>query len=473
MWLLMFRVWARPLSVEDALDQALQNNLELAQRRLDNAVVRHRLTQARGAFDPRLLAGINVDQRKTPSNAATDVGTAQAVVTSSSTSWNVGLNQALPTGGTVNASLTEFQTTTDSTNALSSRFISRQVGVGLNQPLLRGIGIGALTQLRDAQLDQAAQELVWQSQLEATVIAVSGAYWGLVSAREQQAIAQRGVDLAQAQLAETRERLDAGFAGSGDVLQVQVLVGQAQRSLVNATADMASAEDALARLLGLPLAEAPDLQPTDVPEVPEGLPERAGVLAEAQQRNASLGIARVNLERAERAARRGKNGTLPDLGLNANASWSAGGDDPQVVRSDLFQNPAPSYGMGLTVGLPIVPRQAFATFATSSIAKEQATLAFEAAQQDLEVSVARAVRAMDRDRAGLVAAVQTLEFARLSLEAQQELLGEGRGSTRDVVDSLEALRAAEAAELNAKIALQLSVLQTEQIAGTLVGPPLD
>jgi outer membrane protein len=468
MWWCLLAAFARPLSFDEALDEALDSNLELASQRLDNERVHVQLVRARGGFDPRLTAGVSVDQSRTPSNQATDVGGAAAVVTSSSRSTSLGLTQALPTGGALSASASESQTVTDSTNALSARFVSNRVGVNLSQPLLRGAFLGELATLRDAQLAVAVQELAWRQQLEQLVLSVADAYWGLVSARERLVLAERGVQLAAEQLDDTKERLREGFAGTGDVLQVEVALGQASAARVDAEAGVGSASDRLARLLGLPLAEGARLELTDLPELPDRLPSAEELAATAEERNAALGIARLQLLAAERDARRGRNAALPDLSLDAGASLSAGGVEPAAVRADLFGNPAPSYGAGLTLGLPVVPRQALADLATARIGLQQAQLAWEAAQQDLQLSVADAARDLQRQQASLANAQATRQVAAQSLAAQQELLDEGRGSTRDVVDALEALRSAEASELDARIQLQLALLRAEQVAGLLV-----
>ncbi len=468
MWWWCLQALARPLSFEAALDQALQANLELASQRLDNDRLHYQLVRARGGFDPRLSARVSADQSRTPSNQATDVGGPASVVTTSSTGWSAGLDQALPTGGALAVSASEQQTRTDSTNALSARFVSSQVGVSVSQPLLRGIGQGDLAVLRDAELAASTQEVVWRQQLEQMVLSVSDAYWGLVSAREQLAIADRGVQLAQEQLASTQERLAEGFAGSGEVLQVQVSLGQAERTRVDIAASVGSAEDRLARLLGMSVGEGPDLQLTDRPTVPDALPGREQLLEQAMANNAQLELARRVLEQARRDARRGKNGALPDLTFDAGASLSSGGVEPAAVREQLWANPAPSYGVGLSVGLPLIPRQALADHAIAKVGLEQAELAMQAVEQDVALLVADAARDLDRSRAALVNAEATREVAALSLAAQRELLTEGRGATRDVVDALEALRGAEAAELDARIQLQLSVLRAEQAAGLLV-----
>lgn len=455
-------------SLDAALDRALEANLELARQRRGNAIVRHRLTLARAGFDPRLTAGVSTNQSKTPSNQATDVTADGSVVTSGGTSWNVGLSASLPSGGSVSAGVFEFQSTTDSANALSDTFVNTSAQVAVQQPLLRGLGFGALATLRDAHLEVTAQELRWRAALESTVVEVADAYWGVVAAREALGIADRAVELAEQQLADTLERQEAGFAGSGDVLQVRVSLGQARRAAVDARARVGASEQRLSRLLDLPLDGGEALALTDRPEVPSDLPARDALLVAAQKGNATLALARIDFERARRAARRARNEALPDLDLSGSAGWSAGGTDAGAVRRGLVDNPAPSARLGVSLALPVIPRTAAARVGIAGLELEQAELALEAAEADLVLAVDGVIRDLERDAGGLEAARQTLEYARASLEAQRELLSEGRGSTRDVVDALESLRSAEQAELEARITLQGTLYRALRVAGTLI-----
>ena len=192
------------------------------------------------------------------------------------------------------------------------------------------------------------------------------------------------------------------------------------------------------------------------------------LLALARAGNAQLQIARLERERAQRQVRQSRNAALPNLDVDADVGLAAGGTDPKAVRSALFTQPAPSWGVGATLGLPLFLRESRARLGSAAIQAEQAELQLQAAEQDLFLRVDAAVRNLRRDRANLVVATQTLEFARASLEAQRELLDEGRGATRDVVDALESLRAAEASELDARIACQTSQLAANRIGGTLL-----
>lgn len=466
MWLLTIGlVYGSPLSLDDALLAAFADNLELQQQRHGVTLARHRLNVARAGFDPQLTAGVSTNRSATPTNDVTD---GADILRSQSTSWSVGLEQALPSGGSVGARISEFTNDSNSQNASSNVFWTDNLSLSFNQPLLRGLTGGALQQLRDAHLDAAQAELTWRSQQESKFLEVTVAYWNLLSAREQLIIAVRSHELAEEQLRQTLERQTAGFAGSGDVLQVKVLVGGAQRQELFARANVNSAALRLARLMGRPLAEAEEVELSDRPTVPNTFPTVEQLAARAVAGNAGFLSATIDFERARRAATRARINALPAVNLNASAGFSAGATTATAVRQQLVTSPAGSVGVGVNVALPLIPREAAARLGMATLSLEQAELQLEAAEQDLHIDVVDAVRTIERDVASLTAAAQTLEFALASLDAQKELLAEGRGSTRDVINALESLRSAQASELDARIAVQRSLQASARLTGDLL-----
>jgi outer membrane protein TolC len=456
---------ADSLTLEQAVTRALQDNLELASQRHENAIAKLQLDEARAVFDPRLSASARTGGSSTPTNMVNDGGD---VVTSTSNAWSTNISAALPTGGMASVGLNEFTSASDSANAAAAQYTSDSLTVSASQPLLRGAFFGQLTTLRDAHLGVLEQELVWRGQVEQLTMSVSDTYWGLVAARQGHELATRSVQLAERQLTETEERKAAGFAGSGDVLQVQVAVGQARRVLVNADANLHASESALARILGMPLDQGALLQLVDMPAIPDVTPPRDKVLDSALTQNAGYLLSGLQHERSARNVKRAKNAALPDLSVDGSAGWSSGRQTASTSRSDLVAAPSPSWGVGVSVGLPLFMRDTKAQYDMAKLRKEQAELALKAAEQDLILEVDGAMRTVTRDRASLDVALQTLAHAQLSLEAQRELLSEGRGSTRDVVDALESLRAAEVSKLQAEIACQGSLMRALQVSGGLL-----
>lgn len=463
MWIWWSIAWAEPLTLQAAWEQAMQQNLEIQGQRRANDGSRLQLMEARGSFDPRLSVSAGAGGSQTPTNNVID---GASVITSSNRRWSASIAQSLPTGGSLGVTYSEFTSNSDSANAASNTFANDSMSLTLSQPLLQGAFMGSLQRVGDARLGLELAEVRWRSQLEQLVLDVAEAYWGLLSARERRVIADRGVTLAEEQLAQTKERQAEGFAGSGEVLQVQVSVGQALRSAVDAEAAEGAAALRLARVLGRDLQGTIEI--VDRPIVDDTELERDTLLALARQGNAQIQIAHIERERAQRQVRQARNAALPNLDVDADVGFAAGGTDPKVVRSTLFSQPAPSWGVGARVGLPLFLRESRARLGMAAIQAEQAELSLKAAEQDLFLRVDAAVRNVRRDRANLQVATQTLEFAKASLKAQQELLAEGRGATRDVVDALESLRAAEASELDARIACQFSQLAANRVGGTLL-----
>ena len=100
--------------------------------------------------------------------------------------------------------------------------------------------------------------------------------------------------------------------------------------------------------------------------------------------------------------------------------------------------------------------------------RDIAALALRATQEDIVLAVHEAVRAVERDAARVQLASETMRVAALALEADQELFREGKGASRNVVSSLEALEEAQVSYLQAEIDLQQSRFEVGRVSGTLL-----
>ncbi len=462
--LLLSTSWGSQLTLEQALDLALTDNLELQQARLELERAEQSLVLARGAYDPGLGAGYDWGRDVSPSNSTLE----NDVVSSTSSGWQVGLDQELPGGGSASLSWRESQSSSDSAQAVDAVSTSTWAGVSLSQPLLAGAGPASWSGLTRARLGLDRELLDWRRAQEDLIVDVARAYWGLVSSIQGLALARRSVEIARTQLEDTQERLDEGFAGSGDVLQVQRALGVAQQAEVVAEADVESDRARLGRLLGLDLAETLELVPTDRPVVPSGDPEVAASLSAARARNVPWLRAELSALEARLDRQVAVNGALPDLDLVGAVGFSGNASDPAESRDQVTGLLYPSWAVGVDLSVPLPARSNRATASRARLAEESALLGREAAEQDLILSVENAVRAVRRDRSRVALAEQTVEAARAALAADQELLQEGKGSTRDAIRSLENLDAAQLERLRAQIDLQTSLLELRRIEGALV-----
>jgi outer membrane protein len=463
MWILLaMPALAGDLTLRDALDRAVDRNPELAQARMALESTEWALVQTRGGFDPTLNLGVDASGSQQLSNNSLEVDE----LVSSSTGWSANVSQQLPTGGSVSLGWTESNS--DSNSQLQVVTTST-TWLSVSQPLLDGAGPRAARYgVRAAALSLSDQELSWRSTLEQLVLDVSDAYWGLVAARESYELAARSLEIAEDQLADTLERLEEGFAGSGDVLQFQRAVGVARQSEVVAAADVEAAEDRLGRLIGADIEGREPLVPTDLPVVPQVEADRDVTLALARDNNAALLRARLSYDRAQLDFVQARNEALPSLNASGSVGLSGGPADRDEAIDQLLARQYSSWSVGLDLSVPLPARDPRAAWARAKLARDQAEQGMIAAEQDLVMQVEGAVRSVNRDRVRLELAVQTLDAARQALEADRELLDEGKGSSRNVVLSLEALAAAQVDKLAAEIDLQASLLQLQRVEGGLL-----
>lgn len=452
-------VWAASggLSLDAALREAIAHNPELAQARLDLETAGWGVGAARAVHDPSLSLGVDLGQ---------SVGT--GAPRDQSVGWRASVTESLPTGGSASLSFSEDAAV--EVGAPSTRDVGDGLSVGLDQPLLDGAGpLAARSGVRAAVRARRGGELAWRDALEGTVLDVSTAYWWLVASQEQRALAGRSLEIAEQELADTLEREAEGFAGSGDVLQVQRVVGTARQAALVADAQVDSAQAALARLLGRPLGERGVLEATDHPVIPEVSASLEESLSLARAANVGWLAAGLALETAADDLRLSRNAALPQLDVYGVVQLSGDGSDAATARDEVLSTEERAWAVGTELSVDIPGRAARATREMGALSHARAELALQAAEEDLHLAVEEAVRRVERDRSRVSLAEQTVAAAQALLDADRELLREGRGSTRDVVRSLESLDEAEAGLLSAHIDLQGAVLRLARVEGRLLG----
>lgn len=463
-WCWLAPALAGEITLQDALTRSLGDNLDLAVDRLNLERADARVQSAWAVFDPILSAGAGVSGATSPSNNVLD---GADTVNTSAWDYRVGVSQALPSGGRLTVEWAEAWSRSDSAGAQQALFVFDSLALRLSQPLLSGL-TNATAGINEARRAEADQELVWRAALEAHVLRVSDAYWALVAAIEYEALADRGAQIAEEQLVDARERFGEGFAGSGDVLQVQRARGEAEAALVSARASREAAHDQLRRVVGVPLESGEHLVPVDRPQVPETLPERTTTLEAATARNTTWLRTRLAVDAAALDLRVATGNALPQLDLSGSVGLAGGAASAADARGQIADATSPRWTVGVDLALPVALRSERAQRTQARIAWEQATIQQRAAEQDLRLQVDAAVRAVERDRTRWLLSQTTLEAATAGLEADRELLRDGRGSTRDVVRSLESLQIAQVAQLDAAINLQRSLMELQRVAGTLL-----
>ena len=203
-------VTERKLSLRNALELALQNNLDLEIERNTVATSQQALNAARGAFDGIFTWQPSLERRNTPT-ASILLG-ANGNLREDLLVTNFGYKQRFERYGTT---LQPFfdntrATTTNPFAGLSPGTTSR-LGVSLIQPLVRNLRLDApRAELRIRSKNVEISETDFQLRVIDIVSQVEQAYWNLLAARQDSAVKADYVEWGREQLGRTRRQIDAG-----------------------------------------------------------------------------------------------------------------------------------------------------------------------------------------------------------------------------------------------------------------------
>jgi len=200
----------KKLTLSQAIEAALKNNLELEIERTSVATAEQGLKAAQGAFDGIFRWQPLVERRNTPTSSI--LFGAQGKLSENFHNQNFSFLQKLPShGSSLQAEFLNGRQTTNNPFVGLNPTLTTQFLVSFQQPLLRNRQIDrdrAELRIRSKQIE------ISRSDLELKVIDIVTrtelAYWDLVAARQDVKVKADGVEWAQEQLARNTRMIESG-----------------------------------------------------------------------------------------------------------------------------------------------------------------------------------------------------------------------------------------------------------------------
>ncbi|HVZ84828.1 MAG TPA: TolC family protein [Terracidiphilus sp.] len=177
-------------------------------------------------------------------------------------------DQAFPTGTSLEVDWSNSRETTNGIYDYFSPTYSSSMEVYVQQPLLAGFGLGPnLRFLRIARTNQKISDIAFRAQVIATVTQICDIYWDLVSAYETEQVSERSVDFAQDTLDKDKKQLELQAIPEMDVLKAEGDLATRQQDLTVARTNLELQElymkNAITRSLDDPALEEMPVVPTD------------------------------------------------------------------------------------------------------------------------------------------------------------------------------------------------------------------
>jgi len=184
------------------------------------------------------------------------------------TQVNAFVSQSFPTGTTINFSFGGSRQTTNSPDFTLSPTLSSTFHFQIQQELLAGFGFGPnLRYLRIARNNKKISDIAFKDQVIATVTQIENIYWDLVSAYEQTQVNEQSFQFAQQTLENARKQLKLESVPAMEVMRAEAEVSKRDQELTVARTSLQLQEtlmkNAITKSLDDPVLEAMPVVPTD------------------------------------------------------------------------------------------------------------------------------------------------------------------------------------------------------------------
>jgi outer membrane protein TolC len=482
------------LSVNDAVQLALEQNLDLQVQRVNPQVQDLNFASLRTFYTPNLTSSFSSGGTDSPAgNIFSGTGSTQ---TNTSLNWSVGASQQLPWGGNYSASWTGSRAKSNSLFDNINPRLNSGLNLSFTQPLMRNFGIDSTRQqLIVNRKNREISDVQLRQMVLTTVRNVKSAYWDLSYYTSLLAVQRQSLDLARESLRNNESRVRIGTMAPIDIIQAQAEVASREEAVISAEAALARAEDTFRTLIMDPqatpdfwkitfeLSESPNFEARDV--------DADAAVQAALAKRTDLINQRKSLEINDVTLRYMRNQILPDVNVNARYGLSAQGGSllgydysnvlnpvylgvtDQVgfgsIMKSLVKNDFPAWSFAVSIAYPIGKSTAEASLARARLQYGQAQTQLRTAELTVATQVRDAARQVNANAKRVGSTRASRELQEKKLEAEQKKFAAGLQTTFFVLQAQRDLAQARNAELQAILDYTRSLVNFETVQEAPVG----
>jgi outer membrane protein len=460
------------LTLVDALTLALANNHDIQIAGLQPPTAEQDITVAEAVFDPAVFGSNTVGRVSRPIQSILDGVSQQGVLIQNTVSWQAGLRQKLPTGGTLALYEATDYLNTNSTLTIPNPQNVTRTTVELAQPLLRGGGLEYnRAAIRVANLNSAVSFQDFRKSVQDAVAAVVNAYWQLAFDLESIRVSRASRDLAAEVLRREQARRARGVSSDLDLNRAAAAVALREADVVRAENQARDTMDKVKFLLNSPdlsLAGETRLIPIETPRFFLVDVDRTAAIATALVRRPDLerarnavAINRIRLDVADRDR-------LPKL--DATMRYIMNGLAIDYVPSIENQDPGEriSWNVGVELEVPLGNRSADATRRKRILEYDQSLVETSKLVAQVMQEVNGAARAVVLARGEVEATLTAKTAAAKTVHGEQRRFELGETTNDELLRAQETLTTAERDHLRALLNFNLGLVSLARAQGVLL-----
>lgn len=482
------------LTLDDAIERALERNLDIAVQRINPLVQDMAVVTAHSAFLPLASSSFGLNQSTFPNRTLFDGGglEGRSIVTDRG-NYDVGVNQQMKWGGG-QYSVTWDSSRAESTNIFNSFNPSYAANMSLSytQPLLRGFRTDPnRTQLVVSQIGRDISDIDLEQTIINTLASVQSRYWDLVYAIASVAVQEQALALAEQLVRDNQVRVEIGTLAPIDVVQAQSEAAARRQALAQAIQVLRTAELALKQLIVGGTSDelwTVELLPIDEPQVETTPIDLEGAIAGALDRRTDIERVRRQLDINDANVDNLRNSTLPALDVIGNYQLTGQGG-PRVIRDNIFggnvtteipggyadalssiaTNQFPFWSVALQMSYPLGQSSDKAAYQRARLQLQQTTAQIRQIELQIASEVTNAALQIDAIQGRIEAATAARELAEEQLRAEESRFEVGLSTNFFVVQAQRDLATAQDNELRAILDFQLALIEFERAQRSSLG----
>lgn len=457
----------RPVGLDEVIRQTLAKNPAISLQERQVELARGALQQSSSAFDLALQLSANRKQDNQPLNKANQatytsnygslVGGAVSELQTDSRSAAMTLEKTLRSGVTLSTSASTSRSAGSTTTF--NRWAPQNLGLisfSVTIPLMRNTGLAAAASERANQMEWQAGRQDLRQVVAKSVLGAANAYWSLLAAGKNLAIAREAEASMHKLLEDTLKLVAADELPAAEVNLIQASLADRHSARLAAETGLLQARQALGNLMGLSYPAIVELEAEgDFPPLPQNIPGQSSISPHAQEqvlmRRPDLMAARLRQDAAQALVDSARNNLRPQLNFTLGggvAGISEGSDTGNYYRALSERTASPNASVALTYQWAFGNNAAEGVLAQRAAAYEQATINYNSLVRTVSLAVEAAFSGLIRNALQLKTSTESVSIYRLSLENEKTKNRLGTSTILNVLNVNDSLRNARLAQVN-------------------------
>lgn len=454
------------LSLKDAVELALENNLDIKIERFNPDIRKTETEKERAIFDPTFTLDLNNAFSKTP--VYSELQGAPEVI-EKVTDLNVGFKQKFSTGAYGELKFINERASSNSIFLTLNPYYKSDLTLTVTQPLFKNFGPEVnLSRINIAENNERISKDLLRGRMIDIISDTKRAYWNLLLSNEELEVKKLSLELSKDLLKKNRRKVEVGVLAQIEIIEAEAGVATREEAVLLAEKEVRDSEDALKRITGLTKDWEIVLSIIDKPIISREKPSFTEMFRTALENRPDYLQAGRDLKNKEINLRFTRNQTLPNLslvgGIGLNGLDNSYGSDLERLKTGDFY----SWQVGISLEIPLGNRTAQNDYLRAKLEEDKTRVTMKNLEEAIAVEVREALRELDTTLKMIDATKVTRTLAEKKLEAEEKKFNVGMSTSHDILVFQEELADALKNEKKALIDHNNALIKLDKVTGVIV-----